>query len=129
MKADSLFRHIWVGILFCSMMTFAAVAFADEPANGGTKGKTDASAKEVLITPPQQEPASVKKKTDPSAITKDPVAPAKAEEKTEVKKDNTNNGHFSFSFLYYLFYKGNFAENTNKAILTSWNTLLYRLLN
>ena len=126
MKAASLLRHIWVGCFICGLFLAATgVAYAGANTNG-TNGKADNGTKQELSLK-QEDPG--KKKVEAVSVSNQGTA-AKAEAKpAEVKKEEANTGMFSFNFLYYLFYKTNFAESTNNALRASWNAFIDRLLD
>lgn len=123
MKAASLLRHIWVGGFFCFLFLAATgVAYANA-SNTGTSGKTESTAKQELVV----------KQTEPSKEHSEVVSVpkrGKGEPKpAEVKKEGVTQDYFSFSFLYYLFYKTDFAESTNNVLRNSLNAFISRLIN
>ncbi|AHM60793.1 hypothetical protein D770_12695 [Flammeovirgaceae bacterium 311] len=129
MKASSLFRYIWVSSFICCLFLAATgVAYAGA-CNNGIKGKTVTVAKTELEV--QQVAPVVKKKTEASATVSNNGLVDKQESKqTEVKKENaTASNYVSFSFLYYLFYKTNFAETTNSALRSSISNFINCLLD
>ena len=122
MKAASILRHIWVGGLFCLLFLAAtSVAYANALNNGTTATVERTAEQELLVE--QTEPP--KKKGDISAAKDSKVSTKQA----EVKKESPTSGFFSFSFLYYLFYKMNVAESTNNALRSSLNSLISRLID
>jgi hypothetical protein len=128
MKAASLLRYIWVGCFICCLFLVATgVAYAGA-CNNGINGKATTVAKaEVEV---QQVEPPVKKKADASVVSKDVMVDKQENKHPEVKKETATAGnYFSFSFLYYLFYKTNFAETTNSALRSSLKTLVSNLLD
>ncbi|WP_224995511.1 hypothetical protein [Cesiribacter sp. SM1] len=128
MKAASLLRYIWVGCFICCLFLAATgVAYAGA-CNNGTNGKAATVAKaEVEV---QQVAPPVKKKTEAAVVSKDVMVDKQESKQTEVKKEAATAGnYFSFSFLYYLFYKTNFAETTNSALRSSFKTIVCNLLD
>jgi hypothetical protein len=131
MKAASLLRQFWAACFVCGILVAASgIAFANA-SNNGTKGTADCTIKKEVEF--QQQDPVVKKKEQPEAVAmplpqqENPAQ--KVDNKTpEVKKENVS-APTSFSFLFYLFYKGNIAETTNNAIKVSLSNLVNRLLD
>lgn len=122
-SASSFLRHIWVGGIFCFLfLAGTGVAYANA-ANNGTSGKADGAAKQELVINQVDPP---KKKADTASAAKETKPEVK---QAEVKKEGAQSGYFSFSFLYYLFYKTNFTESTNEALRNSINSLVSRLID
>ena len=126
MKAASLLRYMWVSFFMCALFFVATgVAYANA-SNNGANGKADTSKQELVVK--QEEPP--KKKTEVVSVSQPGTAVGKAEPKpAEVKKEGATSGYFSFSFLYYVFYKINFAETTNNAFRNSLDALISRILD
>jgi hypothetical protein len=122
MKAASLLRHLWVGGFFCFLFLAATgVAYANA-SNTSTLGKSESTAKQEHVVK-QAEPSG--KHAETVSVPKQ----GKAEPKSaEVKKEGVTQDYFSFSFLYYLFYKTNFAESTNNVLRSSLNAFISRLI-
>ncbi|WP_161622708.1 hypothetical protein [Cesiribacter andamanensis] len=129
MKAPSLLRQFWAACFVCGiLMAATGISYASGCTNG-TNGKAEAvQQKEIQL---QQEDSAPKKKTEATAVPlpapqrENPAQ--KVDTKTpEVKKEGGSTT--SFSFLFYLFYKGNFAETTNNAIRSSLSTFIQRIL-
>lgn len=129
MKASSLLKHIWIGCFICGLFLAATgIAFAGAT-NTGNNGKTDVctqqekavkqheqvSTQVAVITVPDHEKDNVKDKTAPK--------------QAEIKKEEAGSGMFSFSFIYYLFYKTNFAESTNNAFKSSLKAFISRIID
>ena len=127
MKAPSLLRHIWISCIICTLFLAATgVAYANA-SNNGANGKADSSKQELVV---KQEDTTPNNKIEAAAMPTQSAAATKTEPKpAEVKKEGATTGFFSFSFLYYLFYKTNFAETTNNAFRNSCNKLISCLID
>ena len=127
MKASSLLRHIWVGCFICGLFLFTTgVAYATG-GPGGDAVKEEAPAKKELVVK-QEDPAKRKAEVATAVTPKDPAAAKPESKNPEVKKQEASAGFVSFNFLYYLFYKTNFAEATNNALRSSWNAFIGKLI-
>ena len=127
MKAASLLRHIWIGCFICFLYLAATgIAYAGAT-NNGTNGK-GATVTKQEIQVQQTEPSVKKNSNAPDGVAKDGIESKSDGKPAEVKKEGSTT-YFSFSFLYYLFYKTNFAETTNGALRNSWNAFISRLID
>lgn len=126
MKSASLLRHLWICCLICILFLAATgVAYANAT-NNAANGKADSSKQELVM----KQEDSPNNKIEVASVSTQSATATKAEPKpAEVKKEGATTGFFSFSFLYYLFYKTKFAETTNNAFRNSLNTLISRLLD
>ncbi len=126
MKASSLLKHIWVGSFICALfLTATGVAYAGAN-NTGTNGKTEVCTQQELAVKQNEQ---AKKKIAAVAVPKqNEVAKPAPKQTTEVKKEDAPAGFFSFSFIYYLFYKTNFAESTNHAFKTTLKAFVDKLI-
>lgn len=127
MKAASLLRQFFAACFICGMLIAGSSMAYASVANNGAKGKAEVCAKQELAVQ-QNDPLTKKKADASSTIGKENPAQKVVDEKPEVKKESSAS-QASFSFLYYLFYKGNFAETTNNAIRSSLSNAIRCLLD
>lgn len=131
MKAASLLRQFWAACMVCGILVAATGIALASTSNNGTKGTAECTIKKEAEF--QQQDPVAKKKEQPQAVAmplpqkENPAQ--KVDNKTpEVKKENVS-APTSFSFLFYLFYKGNIAESTNNAIQVSLSNLINCLID
>lgn len=129
MKASSLLKHIWIGCFICGLFLAATgVAYAGAT-NTGNNGKTEScTQQEKAIKQQEQMTEQLAAFTVPNQE-KNKENNKPAPKQAEVKKEEAGNGMFSFSFIYYLFYKTNFAESTNNAFKSSLKAFISRIID